>query len=245
VGLSPFHLHRQFKATLGITPKAYASDRRTRRLADGLARGRSVTRAIYAAGYNSPGRCYQQAADTLGMTPAKHRDGAPELRIRYAIKRSYLGCVLVAATDRGVCMIALGDTPDYLRQQLVSRFAKAELVGGDVAFSAWVAQVLAVIKSPGKALDLPLDIQGTAFQRRVWEALRGIPCGQTATYAEIAGRIGYPRAARAVAGACASNPLAVAIPCHRVIRGDGDLCGYRWGVQRKRALLDREIESAR
>ena len=243
VGLSPFYLHRMFKATLGVTPRAYAAGQRTRRLADHLAQGRSVTRAIYAAGFNSTGRCYSQAGAELGMTPARFRNGAAGLRIRYAIGRSYLGCVLVAATDRGICMIALGDSPKALEHALTVRFARAELVRGDAAFSEWVTHVLALIESPGQALGLPLDIQGTAFQRRVWQALRDIPCGQTATYAEIARRVGCPAGARAVAGACASNPVAVAIPCHRVIRNDGQLSGYRWGPKRKRALLDREAKS--
>jgi AraC family transcriptional regulator, regulatory protein of adaptative response / methylated-DNA-[protein]-cysteine methyltransferase len=245
VGLSPFHLHRVFKAALGITPRAYAVSRRSQRLTNGLISGGSVTRAIYAAGFNSVGRCYAQAGDALGMTPGRFRDGAVGMRVRYCVTRSGLGHVLVAGTQRGICMISLGDSPEKLKRELAVRFGKAELVQGDPTFSAWVGQVVKLIDDPGKAPNLPLEIQGTAFQRRVWEALRRIPCGQTATYSEIARQLGCPDGARAVAGACAANPLVVAIPCHRVVRKGGDLSGYRWGVERKRALLDNEAGAQR
>jgi AraC family transcriptional regulator of adaptative response/methylated-DNA-[protein]-cysteine methyltransferase len=240
VGLSPFYLHRLFKQTLGITPKAYAAQRRTQRFKDALHPDATVTSALYAAGFNSTSRCYESIGDALGMIPTKYKNGAAGLRIRYAVEQCCLGQVLVAATHQGVCMIALGESPRFLKEQLAGRFPRAQLVGGDPQFAAWVARVLAFIKTPRKGLDLPLDIQGTAFQRRVWEALRAIPVGATASYAAVARRIGRPKAVRAVAGACAANPVALAIPCHRVVGSDAHLCGYHWGIERKRALLDRE-----
>jgi len=174
------------------------------------------------------------------MTPTAVRRGGEGAAIRFAIGEASLGAVLVAATDKGVCAIMLGDDPDRLARELQDRFPRAELVGGDPAFERIIAQVVGLIEAPGQSLDLPLDIRGTAFQERVWQALRAIPPGRTATYAEIARAVGRPKAARAVAQACAANPLAIAIPCHRVVRADGDVSGYRWGVERKRALLDRE-----
>jgi AraC family transcriptional regulator of adaptative response/methylated-DNA-[protein]-cysteine methyltransferase len=237
-GMSPYHFHRVFKAATGVTPAAYWRARRDERLRQGLRAGGSVGAAIYEAGFGSASGAYEGAA--LGMTPATYRAGARGERISYAVAGSYLGPVLVAATERGVCAIEFGDDAPALRGRLAARFPGAELQEGDAAFAATVARVVAFIEAPAGGLDLPLDIQGTAFQRRVWAALRAIPAGQTASYAEVARRVGQPGAARAVAQACAANTLAVAIPCHRVLRGDGDLGGYRWGAGRKRQLLERE-----
>ena len=239
-GLSPFHFHRVFKKVTGVTPKAYAAEMQARRAADKLRTAETVTEAIYDAGFNSSSRFYETAAARLGMTPTAVRRGGQGAVIRFAIGQASLGAVLVAATEKGVCAIMLGDDPDALARALQDRFPRAELIGGDEKFERTVAEVVGLVEAPGQRLDLPLDIRGTAFQQRVWEALRAIPPGSTATYAEIAEAVGRPRAVRAVAQACAANPLAVAIPCHRVVRTDGDLSGYRWGVERKRKLLDRE-----
>ena len=239
-GMSPYHFHRVFRKIVGVTPKGYADQRRAEKLKDGLRRGMSVTRAMYDAGFGSGSRLYGSAGELLGMTPSRYRAGAAGVAIRYGLARTPLGWLLAAATDRGVCMIALGNSPGPLIRHLGERFPRALLREGDRELSGWVAQVAAFIESPRGVLDLPLDIRGTAFQRRVWEALRAIPPGKTASYAEVARRIGRPTAARAVARACASNDLAVAIPCHRVVRGDGGIGGYRWGAARKRALLERE-----
>ncbi|GAB6845741.1 AraC family transcriptional regulator of adaptative response/methylated-DNA-[protein]-cysteine methyltransferase [Methylorubrum rhodinum] len=240
VGLSPFHFHRVFREATGITPKAYATARRADRAAAGLQEAASVTEAIYAAGYAAPSRFYAGAAERLGMSPSAYRKGGIGARIRFAVAPCALGTVLVAATERGVCAILLGDNPEALARDLRDRFPRAELIGGDAGFEAWVARVVSFVEAPGRGLDLPLDIGGTAFQQRVWTALRAIPPGRTATYAEIARAIGEPAAVRAVAMACGANRLAVAIPCHRVVRSDGSLSGYRWGVERKRDLLARE-----
>ena len=240
VGLSPFHFHRVFRQTTGITPKAYATARRADRVAAGLREAASVTEAIYEAGYAAPSRFYAGAADRLGMSPSAFRRGGLGTRIRFAVADCALGAVLVAASERGVCAILLGDDPDALALDLRARFPSAELTSDDAAFEALVAQVVGLVEAPGRGLDLPLDIGGTAFQQRVWAALRAIPPGRTATYAEIADAIGAPAAVRAVAMACGANRLAVAIPCHRVVRSNGALSGYRWGVARKRELLARE-----
>jgi AraC family transcriptional regulator of adaptative response/methylated-DNA-[protein]-cysteine methyltransferase len=239
-GMSPFHFHRLFKTVTGVTPKGYAAQTRARRAADSLRTADTITGAIYDAGFNSSSRFYESAAARLGMTPSAVRRGGEGEAIRFAIGEASLGAVLVAATDKGVCAITLGDDPDVLARELQDRFPRAELVGGDAAFERMVAAVIGLIEAPAKSLDLPLDIRGTAFQERVWRALRAIPPGRTATYAEIAKAVGQPKAVRAVAQACAANPLAVAIPCHRVVRTDGDVSGYRWGVERKRALIARE-----
>jgi AraC family transcriptional regulator, regulatory protein of adaptative response / methylated-DNA-[protein]-cysteine methyltransferase len=239
-GMSPFHFHRVFKKVTGVTPKAYAAQMQARRAADGLRTAETVTEAIYDAGFNSSSRFYETATARLGMTPTAVRRGGAGAAIRFAIGQASLGAVLVAATDKGVCAIMLGDDPDVLVRELQDRFPRAELVGGDPEFERMVARVVGLIEAPGQRTDLPLDIRGTAFQQRVWQALRAIPPGKTATYAEIARAVGRPKAVRAVAQACAANPLAIAIPCHRVVRTDGDLSGYRWGVERKRKLLDRE-----
>lgn len=242
-GLSPFHFHRVFKAVAGVTPKQYAAAHRNRRLRNGLERGASVTEAIFDAGYNASSRFYETADQVLGMTPSSYRAGGVDSEIRFAIAECSLGAILVAQSGRGVCAILLGDDPDTLARELQDRFPKARLVGGDHDYEQLVAQVIGFIEAPAIGLDLPLDVRGTAFQQRVWRALREIPAGTTASYSEIARRIGSPTAARAVAQACASNMLAVAIPCHRVVRNDGGLSGYRWGVQRKRTLLEREAQA--
>lgn len=239
-GISPFHFHRVFKSVAGVTPKAYANAHRAGRVREALATSGTVTEAIYDAGFNSGGRFYAQSAQVLGMTPTRFRAGGEAAVIKFAIGECSLGSILVAATDKGVCAILLGDDPDALARDLQDRFSRAELVGGDAQFEALVAKVVGFIEQPGLGLDLPLDVRGTAFQQRVWQALREIPAGETAGYAQIAEKIGSPRAVRAVAQACAANAIAVAIPCHRVVRTDGALSGYRWGVERKRALLDRE-----
>ncbi len=239
-GLSRFHFHRQFKAATGVTPKAYAAAWRSRRVREALRAGAPVTDALYAAGYNSNARFYHDAPAILGMTPSTFRAGGSNEAIRFAIGQCSLGAILVAATERGLCAILLGDDADALARELQDRFPRATLRGDDADFARTVALVVGFVEAPGVGLDLPLDIRGTAFQQRVWQALRAIPPGTTASYADIAARIGQPRAVRAVAQACGANALAVAIPCHRVVRSDGALSGYRWGVQRKRALLERE-----
>ncbi len=242
-GISPYHFHRVFKAITGLTPKAYASAHRARRIRDQLAHSGSVTDAIYDAGYNSNGRFYAESGALLGMTPSRWRAGGADIAIRFAVGECSLGAILVATTDRGICTILLGDDPDALVRDLQDQFPKAELIGADASFEQLVAQVVGFIEAPGIGLDLPLDVRGTAFQQRVWQALREIPTGSTASYSEIAARIDAPKSVRAVAGACAANNLAVAIPCHRVVRHDGTLSGYRWGVERKRALLTREADA--
>jgi AraC family transcriptional regulator of adaptative response/methylated-DNA-[protein]-cysteine methyltransferase len=239
-GLSAHHLHRVFKQLTGLTPKAYAAAHRARRVRDELGRSQSVTEAIYGAGYSSSGRFYAESNQVLGMTPSRFRAGGAYTPIRFAVGECSLGSILVARSERGVCAILLGDDPEILARELQDRFPRAELIGDDGEFEALVARVVGFVESPALGLDLPLDILGTAFQQRVWQALAAIPTGETASYAEIARRIGAPSSVRAVALACGANALAVAIPCHRVVRNDGALSGYRWGVERKRALLERE-----
>lgn len=243
VGLSPYHFHRVFKQALGVTPKAYAVAQRNRRVRNSLGKGRSVTEAIYAAGFKSNGRFYANSSEVLGMTPSAFRAGASGREIRYAIGDSLLGLVLVAASEKGVCAIFFGDDRNDLRRDLERQFPRAKLIAGDADFERLTTTVIAFVEEPSRGLDLPLDIRGTAFQHRVWEALRKIPAGSTASYAEIAAAIGAPKATRAVAQACASNKIAVAIPCHRVVRSDGSLSGYRGGVHRKRALLAKEART--
>lgn len=244
VGMSPHHFHRVFRAETGITPKAYADARRAERVRSALHDQAPVTDAIYAAGFASSSRFYASAAARLGMTPTQFRSGGKGVDVRFAVASCSLGAVLVAATERGVCAIELGDDPDELVRLFQDRFHAARLYGGDERFEALVAQVAAVVEGTSSGHDLPLDIRGTAFQQRVWQALRDIPAGTTVTYTQLAERIGAPRSVRAVARACATNAIAVAIPCHRVVRTDGSLAGYRWGIERKRALLARESTSA-
>jgi AraC family transcriptional regulator, regulatory protein of adaptative response / methylated-DNA-[protein]-cysteine methyltransferase len=239
-GRSPGYFHRTFKAVTGLTPKMYAAGHRAKMLRQGLTSGNTVTEAIYEAGFNSSGRFYEKSTDMLGMTPSHYRTGGANEEIRFAAGQTSLGTILVASSKKGVAAILLGDDPDRLIRDLQDRFPKACLVGADRDYEKLVAQVVGLIESPGVGLNLPLDVRGTAFQQRVWQALQKIPAGKTVSYAEIARRIGSPAAVRAVAGACAANNLAVAIPCHRVVRSDGSLSGYAWGVERKRLLLDRE-----
>ncbi|QDF97690.1 bifunctional transcriptional regulator/O6-methylguanine-DNA methyltransferase [Azoarcus sp. DD4] len=242
-GLSPHHFHRIFRKLTGLTPRAYAAAHRAQRLRAGLDSGTTVTQAIFDAGYNANSRFYAEADAVLGMPASRYRAGGAGTEIRFAIAQCSLGAILVAASERGVCAVFMGDDPEALLRDLQDRFPRARLVGGDAGFEQTVATVVGFVEAPAIGLALPLDVRGTAFQQRVWQALREIPAGRTASYAEIAERIGAPRSVRAVAGACAANPVAVAIPCHRVVRSDGGLSGYRWGVERKRALLLREAES--
>jgi len=241
--MSPYHLHRVFKGVAGVTPKAYARAHRTQRVRAELGRSPTVTDAIYGAGYNSGGRFYADADKALGMTPTRYRAGGAGTEIRFAIGQCSLGAILVACSDRGVCAISLGDDPDALARELQDRFPRAHLVGDDAAFAQCVAQVVGFVEAPALGLNLPLDVRGTAFQQRVWQALQHVPAGQTVSYADIAARLGAPKSTRAVAQACGANVLAVAIPCHRVVRSDGAVSGYRWGVERKRALLAREAQT--
>lgn len=243
-GMSPFHFHRVFKAETGLTPKAYATAYRARKLREELnAANGTVTDAIYGAGFNSNSRFYETSGQVLGMRAREYRAGGAGAVIRFAVGASSLGAILVAQSQRGICTILLGDDPDRLVRDLQDQFPKAQLIGGDGDFERLVAQVVGFIEAPGIGLNLPLDVRGTVFQQRVWQALRDIPPGETASYAEIAERIGAPKAVRAVAQACAANHIAVAIPCHRVVRRDGDISGYRWGVERKRELLRRESQA--
>lgn len=243
VGLSRYHFHRLFRAITGLTPKAWAAAHRERRLRRELSGSDSVTGAIYDAGYNSNARFYEKSNAVLGMTPRRYRSGGENVDIRFAIGECSLGAILVAQSERGICAILLGDDPDALARELQDLFRRANLIGGDAEFEAVVARVVGFVEAPALGLDLPLDVRGTAFQQRVWQALQQIPAGTTASYRDIAERIGAPKAVRAVAQACGANALAVAIPCHRVVRTDGALSGYRWGVDRKRALLRNEAEA--
>jgi AraC family transcriptional regulator of adaptative response/methylated-DNA-[protein]-cysteine methyltransferase len=243
VGLSTHHFHRIFKSVTGLTPRAYAAAHRGKRVREELGRSETVTNAIFDAGYNSSGRFYEHASGVLGMTPTRYRAGGADVEIRFAIGECSLGSILVACSERGVCAISLGDDPERLIHDLQDRFPSANLLGGDAGFEQLVAKVVGYVETPALGLDLPLDVRGTAFQQRVWQALRAIPVGATASYGEIADRIGAPNAVRAVAQACAANALAIAIPCHRVIRSDGNLSGYRWGVERKKTLLQREARA--
>jgi AraC family transcriptional regulator of adaptative response/methylated-DNA-[protein]-cysteine methyltransferase len=240
VELSPQYFHRLFKKATGLTPKAYATAGRSARLREGLASAATVTEAFHDAGFGSNGRFYEASAGVLGMSPTRYRSGGAHEMLTFAVGQCSLGAILVASSTKGVAAILLGDDPEQLVRDLEDRFPKAGLVGGDAAYERLVAQVIGMVEAPRRGLALPLDVRGTAFQQRVWMALREIPVGETASYSAIAEKIGSPRSVRAVAGACAENPLAVAIPCHRVVRHDGNLSGYRWGVERKRELIARE-----
>lgn len=244
-GLGAAQLRRVFKAATGLTPRAYALAVRTRRVQAGLQAEDSVTQALYGAGFSSSGRFYAQSDAVLGMAPGRYRAGGAGAQIRFAVGQCALGAILVACSERGVCAISLGDDPEALVRELQDRFPQAALHGGDPDFEALMARVIGLVDDPRQPVALPLDIRGTAFQQRVWQALQQIPPGQTLSYAELAARIGASAAVRAVAGACAANVLAVAIPCHRIVRRDGSLSGYRWGVERKRALLACESAAAR
>lgn len=243
-GLSPSHFHRVFKAHTGLTPKEYAAAHRAGRLREQLINSSaSVTDVIYESGFNSSSRFYETSDDVLGMSARKFRNGGVNEQIRFAVGQCSLGAILVAQSQKGVCAVFMGDDPDALVQTLQDRFPKAQLVGGDADFERVVAQVVGFVETPALGLDLPLDIRGTAFQARVWQALRKIPSGTTVSYTDIAAQIGAPASVRAVAQACGANLIAVAIPCHRVVRRDGGLSGYRWGVERKRELLAREKDA--
>jgi len=257
-GLSPHQLDRAFRGAMGITPRQYADAQRMRRLKSQLKRGDNVTTALYEAGYGSSSRLYERAPSHLGMTPASYGRGGAGMQIDYTIVGSPLGRLLVGATDRGVSAIYLGESDSKLRAALRTEYPRADLSldtgarglksyegGKPASLGEWVGKILAHLRGQEPHLDLPTDLQATAFQRRVWEELRKIPYGATKTYTEVARAIGRPAAVRAVARACATNPVSVVVPCHRVVRQDGNLAGYRWGVDRKRALLEKEGESVR
>jgi AraC family transcriptional regulator, regulatory protein of adaptative response / methylated-DNA-[protein]-cysteine methyltransferase len=243
-GMSPFHFHRQFKAVTGLTPRAYGAAQRAKRLRARLDSVKAnVTHAIYGAGFSSSGRFYEKSDQVLGMTPTAFKRGGKDTEIRFAVGDCSLGAILVARSERGICAISLGDDPDGLVRELQDRFPNARLIGGDRDFEQLVARVVGFVEAPKIGLELPLDLRGSAFQERVWRALQDIPAGKTLSYAELAQRLGEPRAVRAVAQACGANAIAVAIPCHRVVRKDGAVSGYRWGVERKRALIEREAQA--
>ncbi|GIL08513.1 MAG: hypothetical protein BroJett033_0240 [Chloroflexota bacterium] len=242
-GLSPYHLQRVFKRVLGITPRQYTQARRLEAFKAHVRGGGTVTAALYNAGYGSSSRLYENANEQLGMTPATYGKGGEGMRIHYTIVSCPLGNLLVAATRRGVCAVSLGDTPAYLEAELRADYPAAEIARDDTDLGEWVAALTAYLEGQEPRLDLPLDVQATAFQWRVWQALRAIPAGETRTYGEIARSIGSPQAARAVGSACANNPVALIIPCHRAVRGDGSLGGYRWGLARKESLLEQEAAS--
>lgn len=240
VGAPAAKLARAFRRLTGVTPRAYAGTRRADALRSGLRAGRTVSAALYDAGYGSSSRLYENADSALGMSPARYRQGGRDTAVRYAFAESSFGRVVVAATEKGICAVSLGDTDAVLAERLRAEFPAAELTFDPEGLGELVQAVLARLEHGGSAAGLPTDVRATAFRRRVWAALAEIPAGETRTYAEVARSIGQPDAARAVAGACAGNPLAVIVPCHRVVRGDGGLGGYRWGEARKRALLAHE-----
>jgi AraC family transcriptional regulator of adaptative response/methylated-DNA-[protein]-cysteine methyltransferase len=239
-GMSAYHFHRVFKSATGLTPKGYAAAHRANLVRESLNKSDTVTGAIYDAGYSSNSRFYETSNQVLGMTPSNYRSGGAQTDVRFAVGECSLGSILVAQSGRGICAIFLGDDPDSLVRELQDQFPKANLIGGDAGFERLVAKVVGFVEAPSLGLDLPLDVRGTAFQRRVWQSLLKIPMGSTASYTDVAKRIGSPNLVRAVAQACGANTLAVAIPCHRVVRNDGALSGYRWGVERKRMLLKKE-----
>lgn len=239
-GLSPHHLQRVFKRALGISPRQYADARRLERLKARLKNGQAVTDALYEVGYSSSSRLYERAPGQLGMTPAVYRKGGRDMDIRYTVAECPLGWLLVAATERGVCAVSLGDAPDDLETALRADYPAAAITRDDAGLGAWMKPLLRYLEGGQPHPELPLDVRATAFQRRVWEALQAIPPGETRTYSQIAASIGSPKAARAVGSACAHNPVSLVIPCHRAVREDGTLGGYRWGLARKAALLERE-----
>jgi AraC family transcriptional regulator, regulatory protein of adaptative response / methylated-DNA-[protein]-cysteine methyltransferase len=245
VALSTYHFHRLFKSMTGLTPKAYASAYRASNVRQKLHTNINITDAIYAAGYESNSRFYEKSNQTLGMKPSQYKKGGANTEIRFALAECSLGSLLVASSAKGICAISMGDAPDTLLRELQDKFPQANLIGGDAGYESLVAQVVGFIEAPKLGLELPLDIQGTAFQQRVWQALREISCGKTITYSQLAQKLGMPKAVRAVASACAANTLAVVIPCHRVVRLDGSLSGYRWGVERKKMLIESEKMKSR
>ncbi len=240
IGRSPSYFHRIFKSVTGLTPKDYAAAHLAKKVRQGLAHGYTVTETIYQAGFNSSGRFYEKAIDMLGMTPSQYRAGGANAKIWFAVGQTSLGAILAASSKKGVVSILLGDDPDGLVRSLQDRFPRAHLIGADRDYEALVARVVGFVEAPGIGFDLPLDVRCTAFERRVWQALQKIPVGESVSYAEIARRIGSPKAGRAVARACAANDVAIAIPCHRVVRNNGAVSGYAWGAERKRELLSRE-----
>ena len=242
--ISRFHFHRVFKQITGVTPRDYARSHRLGRLGEKLDAGQPITASIYASGFGSSSRAYEAAPAGLGMTPGRRRRGGSGETIRFVTVATALGWALVAATERGICMTALGDDRDSLAGSLRQRFPSAEVIAEDAGLKQWADRIVRFITAPEQNLDLPLDIRGTAFQARVWRALQKIPLGKTASYTEIAAALGQPKAVRAVAAACAANKLALLVPCHRIVRRDGDLAGYRWGIDRKRALLNAENAAA-
>lgn len=239
-GLSSSYFHRVFKAVTGVTPKTYAYANRARKVRAGLVMENTVTEAIYDAGFSSSGRFYEKSTGMLGMTPSQYRSGGADEELRFAVGETSLGTILVASSKKGVASILLGNDPDKLVRDLQDRFPRARLIGADRDYEKLVARVVGFVECPRIGLDLPLDVRGTVFQQKVWQALQEIPAGETVSYADIARRINAPKSTRAVAGACAANNLAVAIPCHRVVRNDGTLSGYAWGVERKRKLIESE-----
>ena len=243
-GRSTSHTRRLFQSVTGLSPRQYANSQLRKRMQKALTSGVSISEAIFEAGYSSTSRFYEKSEDVLGMTAGEFRAGASELEIRFAVGECSLGGILVASTTIGVCAVLIGDDLDLLIVDLERRFPKAHLVGADAEFEQVAAQVIAAVETPGRSQALPLDVRGTAFQQRVWQALGKIPLGTTATYSEVAEAMGSPGSVRAVAGACAANAIAVLIPCHRVVRKGGGLSGYRWGVARKRELLRREGQTS-
>lgn len=244
LGLSSFHLQRTFKSVMGVTPKQYSEACRARRFRTSVQRGESITAAMYDAGYGSSSRLYERAESELGMTPATYGRGGRAMKINYTVASSPLGQLLVAATTKGICMVSLGDKDIELEANLHREFAAAEIARDDAKLRAAVAEIVKHLEAKQPRIELPLDIRATAFQRQVWEALQAIPLGETRSYSEVAKEIGRPSAVRAVARACATNPVALVIPCHRVIREDKSLGGYRWGLERKKALLASEKANA-
>jgi AraC family transcriptional regulator, regulatory protein of adaptative response / methylated-DNA-[protein]-cysteine methyltransferase len=243
VGVSPFHLQRLFKRATGLSPREYQSARRMQQVKRGLRKGDDVTTALYDAGFGSPSRLYEKAGQQLGMTPGTYRRGGAGMTIQYAIVASPLGKLLVAATERGLCSVRFGESAAELERELREEFSSAQLRREDAALRPYLQPLLAGLRGENATMDLPLDVRATAFQKRVWDALREIPVGETRSYTQVARAIGDPKAVRAVATACASNPVALAVPCHRVVRSDGELAGYRWGIERKKKLLEREQRS--
>ena len=242
VRVSPFHLQRLFKRATGLSPREYQSARRMQQVKHGLRKGDDVTTALYNAGFGSASRLYEKSHQQLGMTPGAYRRGGTGVTVQYAIVPSPLGRMLVAATPRGMCAVRFGDTASELESELRAEFHAATLVRDEAALQRYTKPLLASLRGESVTIELPLDVRATAFQMRVWEKLREIPAGETRSYSEVAQGIGDPKAVRAVARACASNPVALAVPCHRVVRSDGELAGYRWGVQRKKKLLKMEAQ---
>jgi AraC family transcriptional regulator, regulatory protein of adaptative response / methylated-DNA-[protein]-cysteine methyltransferase len=240
VGVSPFHLQRLFKRATGLSPREYQSARRMQQVKHGLRKGDDVTTAIYDAGFGSPSRLYEKASQQLGMTPGVYRRAGAGMTIHYAIVTSPLGRLLVAATRRGLCAVRFGENATDLERELREEFRAAEILRDDNALRPYVEPLLSRLRGERITVDLPLDVRATAFQKKVWDALREIPAGEIRSYSDVARTIGDPKAVRAVASACANNPVALAVPCHRVVRSDGELAGYRWGIDRKQKLLEQE-----